>query len=98
MKVRNHKKEYSTRKKRTMERRAKARKAAVSHFKVASDALWAVITGYRQSHELWADDVERANECLRMAFKKDDEVFEIANTLLRKYRALEKKGVQRGEV
>ena len=98
MKVRNHKKEYNTRKKRTMERRAKARKAAVSHFKAASDALWAVITGYRQSHELWADDVERANKCIRMAFKKDDEVFEIANVLLRNYNALEKKGAKRGEV
>ena len=96
MRVRDHKKEY--RRKKQLEMGRQAGKAPVSHFKIASDALWAVITGYRQSHDLWTDDVDRANECIRMAFKKDDKVFEIANVLLRKYNALERKGTKRGEV
>ena len=43
------------------------KKEARSHFKAASAALSAVLTGYRQSIDEWTDDVERANECIRMA-------------------------------
>ena len=81
-----------------MTKRDHKKEEAISHFKAASAALTAVLTGYRQSVDEWTDDVERANECIRMAFKKDDEVFEIANVLLRKYNALERKGTKRGEV
>jgi len=37
------------------------------------------------------DDVERANECIRMSFKKNDEVFEAAKNLIDKYDFLNKK-------
>ena len=67
------------------------KKEARSHLKAASAALSAVLTGYRQSVDEWTDDVERANECIRMALKKDDEVFEISRVLTKKYDFLSKK-------
>ena len=74
-----------------IERQVGIKEEPRSHFKAASAALTAVLTGYRQSVDEWTDDVERANECIRMAFKKDDEMFEVAGALERKYTALGKK-------
>jgi len=86
MKKRDYRAEYRRKK----ELRKQAKIEATKHFKIAKDALWAVITGYRQSHQLWADDVQRANECIKMAFRKDDRVFEEANILLRKYKSFDR--------
>jgi len=78
-------------KRRTFKEQRKLNKESVRHFMVASKALKAVLTGHRMSHDKWASDVELANECMQMAFLKDDKVFEVANNLLRKYNALRKK-------
>jgi len=67
-----------------MERQAKAEKVAIGHFQAASDALWAVMTGYRRNDDEWSYDIERANRCLRMAFEKDDRVFEVSRALIEK--------------
>jgi hypothetical protein len=48
----------------------------------------AVSTGYRQSHAMWSDDMEKAQTCIRMAFDKNDEVFHLAKVLIRKYKSL----------
>ena len=74
-----------------IERQAGIKEETRSHFKVASAALNAVLTGYRQSIDEWTDDVERANECIRMALKKNDEVFETSRVLTKKYDFLSKK-------
>ena len=91
MRVRDHKKEYSRRKQLMIERQVGIKEEPRSHFKAASAALTAVLTGYRQSVDEWTDDVERANECMRMALKKNDEVFEISKVLTKKYYFLSKK-------
>jgi len=72
-------------------RKTKTKVKQSRHFKVASESLIAVLTGYRQSEITWMDDVERANECIRMSFKKNDEVFEAAKNLIDKYDFLNKK-------
>ena len=74
-----------------IQRQAKVKEETRSHFKAASAALDAVLTGYRQSVDEWTDDVERASECMRMALKKNDEVFEISKVLTKKYYFLSKK-------
>ena len=88
MKKRDYKAEYRRRKFRKLERKAKARENSVSHFKIASEAMKAVSTGYRQSHAMWSDDMEKAQTCIRMAFDKNDEVFHLAKVLIRKYKSL----------
>ena len=72
-------------------RKTKIKLQQPRHFKAASEALTAVLSGYRQSESTWMDDVEKANECIRMSFKKNDEVFEIAKDLLEKYQFLSNK-------
>ena len=84
MRVRDYKKEYRLSKQLEMERKAKAGKVATGHFQAASDALWAVMTGYRRNDDEWSYDIERVYKCLRMAFKKDDEVFELSRALIEK--------------
>jgi len=84
MNDRNHQSEYARRKYQKLERKAKAKKEAVKHFQAALDALWAVMTGYRKNDDDWSYDIERANKCLRMAFKKDDEVFKLSRALIEK--------------
>jgi len=79
-------------KRRTAREQRKLNKESLRHFEVATKALKAVLTGHRMSHDQWAGDVEQANRCIKMAFSKNDEVFTVANNLLRKYNALRKKG------
>tara|TARA_Y100000310_G_scaffold277930_1_gene296057 strand:- start:103 stop:351 length:249 start_codon:yes stop_codon:yes gene_type:complete len=72
-------------------RKTKTKVEQPRHFKVASEALRAVLSGYRQSEATWMDDVERANECIRMSFEKNDDVFEESEILINKYEFLNKK-------
>ena len=72
-------------------RKTKTKVKQPRHFKIASEALTAVLSGYRQSESSWMDDVERANECIRMSFKKNDDLFETAKYLIDKYDFLSKK-------
>ena len=74
-----------------IERQVGIKEETISHFKAASAALTAVLTGYRQSEATWMDDVERANECIRMSFEKNDDVFEESEILINKYEFLNKK-------
>ena len=90
MKKRDYRAEYRRKK----ERRKQAQKEARKHFKIASEAMKAVSTGYRQSHAMWSDDMDKAQRCIKMAFDKNDEVFELARVLIRKYKSLEGKGVK----
>jgi len=62
-----------------------ATKELKQHIHAATEALNAVLTGYRLSHDRWTEDVERANNCITMAFNKDDDVFELSKFLIRKY-------------
>ena len=81
MKKRDYRAEYRRKK----ELRKQAQEEATKHFRVASKALKAVLTGHRMSHDKWIEDVERANRCITMAFIKDDEVFRLSKALVRKY-------------
>ena len=72
-------------------RKIKTKVTQPRHLKVASEALTAVLSGYRQSEATWIDDVEKANETIRMSFKKNDDVFEAAKNLIDKYEFLNKK-------
>ena len=56
-------------------------KESKQHLRAATETLTAVLTGYRQSEQNWIDDIEEAHRCLRMAFEKNDEVFEILESL-----------------
>ena len=79
------KRDYKTEYRRQKELKEEAREEARKHFRAASKALKAVLTGYRLSHDRWAEDVERANSCIKMAFDKDDAVFELSKFLIKKY-------------
>ena len=90
MKKRDYRAEYRRKK----ELRKQAQEESRKHFKIASEAMKAVSTGYRQSHAMWSDDMDKAQRCIKMAFDKNDEVFELARVLIRKYKSLERKGVK----
>ena len=81
MKKRDYRAEYRRKK----ELKKQAQEEGRKHFRAASKALKAVLTGHRMSHDRWAEDVERANRCITMAFNKDNEVFELSKALVRKY-------------
>ena len=66
MKKRDYRAEYRRKK----ERRKQAQKEARKHFKIASEAMKAVSTGYRQSHAMWSDDLDKAQRCIKMVFDK----------------------------
>ena len=85
MKKRDYGAEYRRRK----ELKKQAKEEAIMHVRAASEALQAVLTGHRVSHDQWTNDVERANKCITMAFNKDDEVFELSKFLVRKYESCE---------
>ena len=90
MKKRDYRAEYRRKK----QLRKQAQEESRKHFKIASEAMKAVSTGYRQSHAMWSDDMDKAQRCIKMAFDKNDEVFELARVLIRKYKSLERKGVK----
>ena len=79
-------------KRRTARERRKINKESMRHFRAATEALQAVLTGYRLSHDQWVSDIEQANRCIQMSFEKNDKVFDISKVLLRKYKFLAKKG------
>lgn len=79
-------------KRKTIREQRKINKESMRHFRAATEALQAVLTGYRLSHDQWTNDVEQANRCIQMSFEKNDDVFDISKVLLRKYKFLAKKG------
>ena len=83
-------------KRRTVREQRKLNKESLRHFKAATEALQAVLTGYRLSHDQWVSDIEQANRCIRMSFEKNDKVFDISKVLLRKYKFLANFKKQKG--
>jgi|TARA_R110000744_G_scaffold272648_1_gene385546 hypothetical protein len=63
----------------------KTTKEPSKHLQAATEALEAVLTGYRLSHDQWTGDIDKANVCLNMAFNKNDKVFDLSKFLLRRY-------------
>ena len=75
-------------KRKTVKEKRKINKGSLRHFEAATEALQAVLTGYRLSHDQWVSDIEQANRCIQMSFEKNDKVFDISKVLLRKYQSL----------
>jgi len=85
---RDHKAEYQRRKELKELRKQQERKKHKETAKYLNAAITAhrtVITGGRMNHDEWLYDLDRANNCIKMAFEKNDDLFDIAKALTRKY-------------
>ncbi len=89
MKKRNYKAEYQRQKELKefrWQREKRSHQETAKYLNAAIKAHRTVITGGRMNHDEWLYDLDRANDCITMAFQKNDELFDIANALIRKYR------------
>tara|TARA_R100000005_G_scaffold95912_1_gene79462 strand:+ start:975 stop:1244 length:270 start_codon:yes stop_codon:yes gene_type:complete len=85
---RDHKAEYKRRKElkelRKQQEKEKHKETA-KYLNAAIAAHRTVITGGYMNHDEWSYDLDRANECIKMAFEKNDDLFPITKALTRKY-------------